>query len=283
MFAVTKPKDAASVIIVRERRTGEDFPMEVLMVRRHRKANFVPNVYVFPGGRVDEMDYHPHMLNYLQGVSLEEAAGQFGDVKPPEKALGIYVAAIRETFEEVGILIAYEEDGKLLSYRGRDRKRRYAQLRASLIEGRLSFLDLLEKERLKLAADRLIYFSHWITPELSPIRFNVRFFLAEAPSDQRGSHNKHELADLKWVSPPRALALYEKGEFDMVLPTIMNLAELSQYKSVSHAKETARRKKVLTVLSEIKLFNGVYFEVVPEREEFEDLRRLWPHLVSRPV
>ena len=149
------PKDAATVIILRRTNDAPEGDFEVLMVLRHPKSVFVPNMHVFPGGRLDEEDYMPEMEPFCCGMDRMKAQRLIRNISPPGKALGAWVAAIRETFEEVGLLLAYERDGSLLSIESETQKDRYGAYRRDLIEGRIRFIDMLEREGLSLAADRL--------------------------------------------------------------------------------------------------------------------------------
>ncbi len=277
---VAIPKDAATVMIFRRRdgMSGQEF--EVLMVLRHPKSIFVPNMHVFPGGCLDEEDYAPEMERFCSGIDRLTAQRLLRNISPPEKALGAWVAAIRETFEEAGLLLAYEQDGSLLSLESDSQKTKFDRYRHELIEGRTRFVDILVRERLTLAADRLRYFSHWITPELSPYRYNVRFFVTEAPPRQEGSHDGVELTGHRWIRPEDAIAQHEKGEFGMVLPTIMNLAEVRQYRTMDEVFRSTDAKAIPAILTEMKLVGGEYAEVLPEDAALDGLRRLYPGRVA---
>lgn len=267
---MVEPRDAASVIIIR------DSPdLEVLMVRRNRNASFVPNMYVFPGGSIDADDYTDKIDDYCCGIKSKEACQIIPDLKPPGKAIGAYVAAIRETFEEVGILIAYDKDGSLLTLDTPEKKDKFMAFRQALAAGQIKFTDILEKAGLFLATDRLQYFSHWITPELAPIRFNVRFFVTEAPTSQASSHDGQELTAHSWIKPSEAIALCEQGKFDMVLPTIVNLAEISQHQTAKEVITATQRKRILTVLSELKFIDGKFIEVLPPGEAGDEMRKIY--------
>ncbi len=243
------PREASSMILLRDRHQCGG--LEVLMVRRHIDSVFAGGMYVFPGGMVDEEDRHPGMEVICTGVEPNRAAVILGDSLTPPQALAFFIAAARELFEEAGILLAYEEPwepaGEIISYKGKGGSR-YYKLCERVREGKLSFRKMLEEEGLRLALDRLIYFAHWITPEISPIRFNTRFFLALAPDHQEPSHDRVETTTHLWVSPREALELCRQGSFPMLLPTVANLWELSHFESSYDALEFARNKKVTTVM-----------------------------------
>lgn len=265
---VAIPRDAATVLLLRRRSGAAGEKLEVLMVLRHPHSLFVPNYHVYPGGCLDEEDYAPGMEPFSFGVGPREAQHLIPDIRPPEKALGVWVAGIRETFEEVGVLLAYEKDGSLVSMDSEPQAAKYNTYRRALAEGRIRFRTVLEQEGLKLAADRLFYFSHWITPEPLPYRYDVRFFLARAPESQPVMHDGLELTEHVWISPREALAQYKRGRIGMVLPTLMTLVELSRFKTIEEALHSTKHKTVQAVLTCIKEINGKAVEVMPDGRTF---------------
>src|SRR5690606_34904609 len=148
---------------------------------RHRKSRFVPGYHVYPGGILDPEDFDPGIYRFCQGIGRKQASETLPDMSRPDKALGAWVAGIRETFEEVGILIALRRDGTSVTIETEEERKRFCDYRRALNTGKMKFHQMLEKEDLILPLDRLYYFSHWITPEPLPLRYDVRFFVAEAP------------------------------------------------------------------------------------------------------
>ena len=140
----------------------------------------------------------------------------------PETALSYWVGAIREAFEEVGVLLAYEADGRLLRIAS-DAKPRYEAYRTACQRANPAFFDMLRAEHLTLATDRLAYFAHWITPEEQPIRFDTRFFAAVMPPGQEPVVDGHEIVDLKWLTPAEAISASKRKEIGLRTPTIKNL------------------------------------------------------------
>ncbi|MBA4398237.1 MAG: hypothetical protein C0394_12755, partial [Syntrophus sp. (in: bacteria)] len=183
-----RPKEAATVILLRRPDTQPAEGFEVLMVLRSKESKFVPNSYVFPGGALDDEDCSPEMEALCRGVEPSRAFAVLKGIPSPAMAIGSWVAGIRETFEEVGLLLAYQADRRLVSFNHVDAKR-YGRYRSLLLQEKLTFGEILEKEALTLAADRLHYFSHWITPWFLPIRYDVRFFVVEAPAGQEAQHD----------------------------------------------------------------------------------------------
>jgi 8-oxo-dGTP pyrophosphatase MutT (NUDIX family) len=264
-----KPTDAATVMVIREERTGREKDIEVLMVLRNRSSRFVPGYHVYPGGILDPEDYAPGVERFCTGMDRKKALEILPNMSKPEKAIGAWVAGIRETFEEAGILIASRRDGTRVSIRTDEDKKRLCGYRRALNGGEMKFPEILEKEDLVLPLDRLHYFSHWITPEPLPLRYDVRFFLAETPERQEVMHDGLELTEHLWVSPGKALELYEKGEFGMVLPQIMTLVELSQFRTVEDAIRSTKGKKVPANLTKIKKIEGHDVEVMPDGSAFK--------------
>jgi 8-oxo-dGTP pyrophosphatase MutT (NUDIX family) len=261
---ISIPRDAATVIILRRLCNSTVGDFEVLMVLRHPDSIFVPNCHVFPGGCLDEEDYMPEAARFCQGLDPVRSQRLIRGISQPEKAIGAWVAGIRETFEEVGLLLAYEEDGSLVSIDSEAQKAKYSAYRRALLEGRIRFLDILKQERLTLAADHLHYFSHWITPVPLPYRYDVRFFVAEAPADQEGAHDGLELTGHVWIRPKDALEQNEKGKFGLVLPTIMNLVEVSRFGTIEEVIRSTEAKMIPAILTQMKMIRGEYVEVIPE-------------------
>ncbi|HTW86348.1 MAG TPA: hypothetical protein VMD91_19915 [Candidatus Sulfotelmatobacter sp.] len=215
-------RDAATVIVARE---GLDGP-SVFMVRRHGKATFLPDRYVFPGGAVDPGD------RALAASGLDGSAGQ---VDP-----AYVVTAARETFEEVGLLFA-------------DRPVAAEPLvaaRRALLAGELDFAAVLTRLGVKLDAALLRYFSRWITPkdELAPRRFDARFFVARMPEGQTAEADAAEVYDGAWYRPQDALDAHARGEIDLIFPTIKHLERIAPYRSVDELLAFAEVKTVTAIM-----------------------------------
>lgn len=224
------PKPSATILLLRECE-GE---VQVLMVVRHHQIDFASGALVFPGGKVDPLDHAPEVR------ARARAAQAWND-----EALALRAAAIREAFEESGILLAYRrgtddfisgsELAELSSYRDR------------LNAGELGIGDLLAAADLELACDLLVPFAHWITPEFMPKRFDTHFFLAETPGEHGAAHDGSESVDSVWINPARALAEAAEGRWTIIFPTRMNLTKLSRTPSVAEAIEAARSAPVVSV------------------------------------
>jgi len=228
MEATARP--AATIMLLRDGPVG----MEVFMVVRHHAIDFASGALVFPGGRVEDADHE------LAGKDWAAVDGL-----DPE-ALAFRVAAIRETFEECGVLLArpYGTD-RLID--AATLKRLEDQHRAALNAGSIGFDAVLESEELVPATDLLVHFAHWITPSNQPKRYDTHFFLAEAPAEHLAVHDGWEAVESIWITPAQALADTEAGRFKLVFATAKNLEKLGRAGSVREAMETAAAATVVTV------------------------------------
>ncbi len=211
---------AATVMLVRDTTAGP----EVFMMKRPGAGDF-PDLHVFPGGKVDEADFAPELV---AGLDADDADRQLG---LSAGGLRYWVAAIRECFEECGVLLAYR-DGVPLRWIDEGEVSRFHGYRQQLIDGELSMLELCRLEHLRLAADRVRYFSHWITPEQAPRRFDTRFFIASMPAEQQTLAHQRETAADEWVRPRDALAAAEEGHWRMIAPTVTSLGSIAGFADV---------------------------------------------------
>lgn len=241
---------------------------EVLMVRRSSKSSFVPSAYVFPGGRVEKDDSLPQMERYCRPEDLNRAISQLENTPSANAALGILVAAIRETFEEAGLLLVYQDGGRPLSFSEEEMELRLRQYRDALNKGEVNFSQILEKEKFTLALNRLFYFSHWITPELSPMRYDARFFVAAVPSGQKALPDGEEVTSHVWITPAQALEKYRGRRFYMVAPTVVTLEELSAFKTIQEVIDSTKAKNVKSVLTRLVFAKNDVQEHTPDGRIF---------------
>jgi 8-oxo-dGTP pyrophosphatase MutT (NUDIX family) len=238
-----KPRDAATLILLRDS-CQHSGGIEVLLLRRHARSAFLPGAYVFPGGVVEETDFAPEMAALCRGLGFDQAHRIINDVSPLEKSLGFFVAAIRETFEESGILLAHGNAGRrLLDVR---QMTRLAGYRAKVHANPPMFASRLGDEALELATDTLYYFAHWITPEVLPIRFDARFFVAAAPSGQEASPDGKETVEARWISPLDALEEHQKGCLKLAPPTFHSLSELAAFSTAGEAIASTHGRMIVT-------------------------------------
>ena len=224
-------RDAATIMLVRDAVSEGGPALEVCMLQRHLNSDFVGGAYVFPGGKVDDEDRTPAAEEACALRSDAEASAMLGVVSG---GLAFWVAALRECFEEAGVLLAYRGDGTdddnaILEAHDAETRHRLAAMRVALNAGEVRFLDACRGEGLRLATDRVHYFSHWITPEPAPKRYDTRFFVAAVPPGQVPIHDDHETVDTVWVRPDDALARAKAGEFDLIFPTMKNLEAISRF------------------------------------------------------
>ncbi|HVM07815.1 MAG TPA: hypothetical protein VM345_05105 [Acidimicrobiales bacterium] len=219
-------RDAATVLLVRD--SEPDGGMEVFMLRRNLNSDFVGGAYVFPGGAVDEADRHADLSSICRGLSDDSASDQLGI---ESGGLAYWVAAIRECFEEAGVLLAARADDPdtALSFADAGVAERFRAHRKAVDSGEVRLLEVCEQERLQLVVDRVHYFSHWITPVGPPRRYDTRFFVAAAPPEQEPLHDDHETIASLWVRPADALERHRRGELEMIFPTIRNLEAIARF------------------------------------------------------
>lgn len=213
---------AATVMLVRDAPAG----LEVFMLRRTLSAAFAKGMYVFPGGRVDDADGTADLEAVSDGITDAEASAVLG---LPKGGLAYWVAAIRECFEEAGVLLARHADGDVVRFDDPPVHERFGGHRHAVHEGTTSLVDLCCSEGLRLTAGDLRYVSHWITPRGEVRRFDTRFFVARAPQAQEPLHDDHETIDSVWIRPVDALARCATGELGMLPPTLANLQFLEPH------------------------------------------------------
>ncbi|MGH8617290.1 MAG: NUDIX hydrolase [Burkholderiales bacterium] len=213
MNAVVTPRPAATVTLVRDGAEG----LEVLMMRRNLQSVFVPGKYVFPGGSVDRADADAGVYACCTGLDDAAASQRLGVAS---HGLAYWIAAIRESFEEAGLLLARAEDGRTAT---QQQVLALAQHRKAVEDGTLAFDALLRGAGLRMATDALVYFSHWITPVGAPRRYDTRFFVARAPDGQEAVSDFGETIESVWVRPRDGVARFKAGDFKMMKPTIHTL------------------------------------------------------------
>ncbi len=221
------PRLAATVMLVRP---DPSSGVAVYMTRRSARSRFVPDAYVFPGGAVDPEDRE-----------IAAASGLFGSAGSIGAELS--AAAIRELFEEAGILLARSTAGSVAS----PTAAMLAQLRAERAGG-MRFDELLRAHDLVPDASALLYYSNWITPVTEPRRFDTHFFVARAPDDQIAAADAVEVHDGTWIAPAEAMARADRGEMTIIFPTYKHLARLAAFRDVDALVATARARSVAPVM-----------------------------------
>ena len=244
-------RPAATLLLARNGKTG----LEVFMMLRHKQFDFASGAFVFPGGALEDCD--------AVIAQDERLAAATPGVDAADRALR--VAAIRETFEESGLLLARAEDGALIG------DERLKAIAARLLDG--DFTDNLRAENLTLALDLLVPFSHWITPTGMPKRFDAHFFIAAAPG-QLEVTNAAESADAVWITPAEALRQEESGSYTIILPTRINLALLGEQDTAEAALEAARTRRIIPIQPDLVSVDGkVQIRLPPEAGHGDQLFR----------
>jgi 8-oxo-dGTP pyrophosphatase MutT (NUDIX family) len=224
------PIDAATLLILKDSSDGSD--LEVFMLRRHVKSSVLGGVYVFPGGKLDKRDENP-VLSSWSDVSADALRRSLNEFEISDAlAQAVHVAAIRETFEECGVLFAKPAP-----------ERTSATLAES--SGEDQFLAHLGSHGLILDLGAMVPFSRWVTPQLASLmskRFDTRFFLAKNPAQQIAQHDNVEATDSAWFTPRQALQKYWDHEIELAPPQVMSLVNLSFFKSADEALSYYRGK-----------------------------------------
>ena len=227
-MSVVAAVPASTVVLLRP---GHLF--EVFLVRRSDSIAFMGGAHVFPGGRVDAGDYIDHIETTIDG--MPSAVARMPDV-PPEAATAHHVAALRELFEEAGVLLA-----RPLATRSIERLPGY---RRDLLAGKVAFGEIIRTEGVRLALDELAYFAHWVTPEIETRRFDTRFFIARAPEGQTPVHDEGEASHSEWFDPADAIERCRAGVISLPPPTWTTLSMLARFDSVDDVMSWARRKVI---------------------------------------
>ena len=203
------------------------------MVVRHHQIDFASGALVFPGGKIDAQDADPRLAAHCDGADLD----------PTFRSMQI--GAIREAFEEAGVLLARPAGHDALI--DGERLATLEHYRDRLHDGELTLLDFLEREGLRLACDTLTQFAHWVTPDMMPKRFDTHFFIACAPDDHVLLHDGHESVDSVWISPQQVLAEAASGQRTVIFPTLRNIEKLAESATVQAAISAARDSAIVTV------------------------------------
>ncbi len=229
-------RPAATVMLIRD---IENEAFEVFMLQRTLNAAFAGGMYVFPGGRVDELDGIEELEQLCDGLDDKHASGL---LQIPSGGLAYWVAAIRECFEEAGVLLARNSQTKqLVAFDEPTIIKRFDEARLKIHDSSLSMINLCRSENLSLVTDSIHYVSHWITPVGEARRFDTRFFVARAPESQEPLHDSQETIASLWVQPQDALNKLARGELAMFPPTSENLKFLANFKTTDEVLAAAKK------------------------------------------
>jgi glyoxylase-like metal-dependent hydrolase (beta-lactamase superfamily II)/8-oxo-dGTP pyrophosphatase MutT (NUDIX family) len=259
------PRPAATIVVVRDGPGG----IEVLLSRRAERGDHNSGAWVFPGGIVEPGDALAHAA--CDGLSDAEASRRLGLERG---GLDYYVAAVRECFEESGLLFARSDGAALVDLDGADAAR-LSPWRLALHRCERSITEFCAAERLRLAVDQLVYLSHWLTPLGRAKRFDTRFFIAAAPANQTAAHDGTELVEQLWVAPKDALA--RSASLRLLTPTQKTLETIGRFATVAEAMAWATAPRtVALVMPRVANGSGGLRPVLPEEHAWAELGRIDP-------
>ncbi|MCX5868931.1 MAG: hypothetical protein NT009_15875 [Proteobacteria bacterium] len=217
---MVSPRLASTVILLRENPSAGSARLEVYLARRKTSLKFLGGFQVFPGGALEDQDYDAENQELSRGINPGEARKLFGGEIAGVEALAHFLAAIREVYEETGILLARTESG------GLPRPEIVTGCHGEIRDGKMPMVEMMKKEKLFYDTPALKYFDHWVTPDFSPIRFSARFFLAINPPGRPPVPCPIEFETAEWINPEKALESFEAGEIKMIPPTLHCLKRL---------------------------------------------------------
>ena len=240
--AAAEPNPAATILLLRD-----EPEFQVLMVKRHQQIDFASGALVFPGGKLHEGDADPAWAEHCTGWT------QFDEVQRK-----LRIAAIREVFEEAGILLAHHRDRRLFEDSCEP------AIRSAVDRGELAFLDVVRDLDVQLRLDALSIFARWITPPMMPKRFDTFFYVVHAPANQVAACDGHETVDVEWIAPQQVLRLAESGERTVIFPTRMNVQLLAEASDASDCMRRAEERPLVTVLPRLEERDGQRVLVIPD-------------------
>jgi 8-oxo-dGTP pyrophosphatase MutT (NUDIX family) len=223
-----EPRPAASVLLIRP---GRAAAIEVFLIRRARDMRFLGGYYAFPGGKVDLADQSHETLARTRGLSTESATRAIGDPADGVPALAYWFAGVREVFEETGMLLARDAEGRPVEASAPDIALRLEGHRQALVRGERLFAAVLAAEGWSADLTPLAYLCHFVTPPASPIRFSARFFLCPVPAGQGPRLIAEEASEGFWVDPAEAHRRFRGGEWPMAEPAEYGTQYLAQFES----------------------------------------------------
>ena len=254
-----QPSPASTIVVIRDQ---YDL-LEILMLRRSRAVVAASGAHVFPGGGLEEVDAEVVRRRLFTGLTSETASRR---LNLATGALPFYCAALRELFEEAGVLIVTSASATPRSI-GSDR---LGLWREELLEQRITWPDFLEREGLYLGLGQLEYLAHWVTPLGRSRRFDTRFFVAPAPSGQLAIADESEIVEHVWSTANNALARFESGEWSMLVPTVHTLRELSAQRRVADTLRWAAHVEVTRIQPREIERDGRVVVVIPGERGYDE-------------
>jgi 8-oxo-dGTP pyrophosphatase MutT (NUDIX family) len=246
--------------------------MEVLMLRRNSRSVWVGGAHLFPGGGVDAEDRGDEIGRYCCGRDDTDASHLLGI---EQGGRGYFVAAVRECFEEAGVLLGLR-GGEPLSFAEPASKERFVEHRRRLNAGEVTLAGICAEEGILLDLERVSYFSHWITPEGAPRRYDTRFFVGVVPATQEALHDNSEVVATTWIEPNEAVERHHAGELDIMFPTIMNLEAIGRFSCCADLMAAAAAAEVPAILPRITVAGAGVRIVLPGDPGYDDATGLPP-------
>lgn len=255
---------AATVMLLRPAAGG----FEVFMLRRSASSAFAPDVYVFPGGTLEAQDSSDDALERTYGLDSSRIAKEFRARERPElptfvaasskrEGVALFIAALRELYEEAGVLLACDRDGSAVSSAAlRAHRVRLHEARALVQSGELPFAELLRELDLFADARPLALFSQWITPPSESRRYNAHFFVARVEAGQTAAADAYETHDGIWIAPQAALKRLRDGTFAMVYPTVKHVERLARFDDADALLAFAREKTIVRIMPDTTAESG---------------------------
>lgn len=235
-------KPAATILLLRDEPS-----FEVLMVKRHHQIDFASGALVFPGGKSHAGDHDPAWAGHALG---------WGEFDAEQR--GLRIAAIREVFEEAGVLLGRRRDGRPIGGECAS-----LETRQKVDGGELPFLDVMRELDVDIDLKALTIFARWITPPLTPKRFDTWFYVAAAPDDQVAACDGRETVDAEWIEPREVLRMAQAGERKVIFPTRMNVQLLAEAQSADDCVARAKARTLVTVEPQIEDRPGGKVLVLP--------------------
>ena len=245
-----------------------DIGVQVFMMKRSLRSSF-GGIWVFPGGILEDQDQDIVKKNYCNGIDEKKAKAI---LNYDQESLTYWIASLRETFEETGALIANRDNNSFFTPT-EDEAINLERLRSDLNNGKISFISILKQLKLKIALERLIYISHWITPDVETKRYTTRFFLTSLNEEVTMTHDDLEGTDSKWIGINEALEAHKAGRISLIMPTIKNLESISSYKNTQEmisAKNAIKAKDIPAIEPKFFKENGQWKGLLPGEYGYED-------------
>lgn len=234
---ITVPKFASTVILYRPQNSSHSAGFEIFLIQRSKEMQFLGGFHAFPGGKMEDTDLFDRNLARCKGLSSVEAHQLIIDKQTyhqdPNLSLGFWITGIRELFEEIGVFLVYNNEMQLLDLSDPNVQQRFNTYRSQLIKNEMLILEIMEMEDLYYALDKLFYFRHFITPNLSPIRYDTRFFIARIPPNQVVRPTSSEINTSEWLDPSTIIKRYREKLIKLIPPQYSCIASLRKVDDIT--------------------------------------------------